>query len=421
MKKLCLAVGIIAVLSAVLAIALAPRAARLSEPEYDGRKLTAWLEDEHDSGIPDIDPASAIRRMGTNAVPFLVQMLQANDSPFKRKCMDLLSRQHWVHFHILYDFQKRSLALQGLGILGPDAKAAIPDLANLLSTGNQDVDTDTVLLALSEIGPDAVPVLGKALTNSNSAVRWHAAQALGSMAVPSSVPWLLAALKHPDPHTRLCAARALARFPRQADVIVPALLNCVDDPDSGVRANVAGSLGNFGGYARPAFPKLLTMVADANETVSDNATYALMHIDLGGTLAAFTNNLESPDVNVRRTTAWALMHFSSNGEPAAPFLVKCLKDPDPAVRKNAAIALSGIASDPDLVVPALMANLSDTNADVREDAAVALRSYGERARAAVPQILKIIEENKGNDVETGAFYDALDAIDPGAAIKLNEK
>jgi HEAT repeat protein len=402
MKKLCLAVGFIAVLSAILVIAVTPRVSRLSEPEYHGRKLTAWLEDSSVRIPPpgwtpilaSDDPATAIREIGTNGVPFLVQMLHAKDSPFKRKCMHLLSRQHWVKFHILYDFQKRNLALRGLAILGPDAKAAIPDLANLVSKNDLPGNLDMAIFVLSQIGPASVPVLVNALNSTNKFVRWPVAQALARVADPSCLSSLLAALKNPDPDTRISVTMALHRFAGQANVIIPALTNCLDDPNDVVRGGVAGALGSFGPDAEPAFPKLLTMVADTNYQVSEPATLALMRIDFDRTLVAFTNNLESPDVKVRRTTAWALMLLKSDGEPAVPFLVKCLKDPDPTVRKNAAVALREIAADPDLVVPTLIANLNDTNAEVREVTAIALRSFGERAKPAVPQILKIIEENK---------------------------
>ena len=350
MKKLCLAISIIAVLSAVLVIAVTPRVARLSEPEYHGRKLTSWLEGLTTlippPGRPVIlaadDPIAAIRAIGTNGVPFMVQLLHATDSPFKRKCINLLTRQHWVKFHILYDFQKRNLALRGLAILGPDAKAAIPDLANLLSKNDLPGNSDMTIFVLSQIGPPAVPVLVNALNSTNKFVRWPAAQALARVADPSCLSNLLAALKNPDPDTRISVTMALHTFAGQANVIIPALTNCLDDPNDVVRGSAANALGSFGGDAEAAFPKLLKMMADTNYQVSDAAALALMHIDFDRTLIAFTNNLESPDVNIRRTTALALMHYNSDGQPAVPFLLKSLKDTDPIVRENAAAALSEI-------------------------------------------------------------------------------
>ena len=259
------------------------------------------------------------------------------------------------------------------------------------------------------------------MTNSNENARYDAAEALGNIAEPSSVPYLLAALKDPDWMIRSRAAEDLRRFPNQADVIVPALINCLDDPDYAFRENVADGLGSYGAAASSAFPKLLKMVASTNDTASKVATMDLAQIDFERTLAAFTNNLNSPDVTVRRTTALALAYFKSYGEPTVPGLVKCLKDPDSEVRENAAVALSEIAADSDLVVPALIKNLSDPDPEVQAATASALGSFGDRAKAAAPQILNIIEESKGDDLRLKVLYKTLSDIDPATAAKLNAK
>lgn len=332
--------------------------------------------------------------------------------------MDLLGRQHWIDFHFHYDFDVRARGMQGLIILGPDAKGAIPALASLLSNL---ADGNTAAFALILIGPSSVPALEIALTNSNEHARYEAAQALGALGEPSSVSNLLMVLKDPDWMTRISVVMALERFPKQANVIVPALTNCLDDPNYEVQGNVARLLGSFGPDAMAAFPKLLEMVVGTNYQVSEAATLALMEIDFDRTVATFTNNLKSPDVNVRRSTAWAARYFQSEGEPAVPFLVKCLKDSDTKVREYAAVALREIAADPDLVVPGLIANLDDPDPEVRDVTAIALGGFGARAKPAVPQILKIIEENKGDELRAEGLYNALRDIDPQAAAKLNGK
>jgi HEAT repeat protein len=419
MKKLWLAVGLIAVLSVLVVIAWVPIAGSPREPEYHGRKLTAWLDDlSASSALTRTNATAAIQQMGTNAVPFLVQMLHAQDSPFRRRYITLLGQQHWVNLHLHYDSVMRVQALRALAILGPDAKAAVPDVADLLKdTG----DGTMAAYTLYRIGSNGIPALQSALTNSNVWTRRHAAMMLGAAGQSSSVSNLLAALKDPDPFTRDGAVMTLRRFPEQANVIVPALANCLDDPDDVFVSNIARTLGTFGTNARLAFPKLLKLVGSSKHHVGEAATLALMRIDSDGTLAAFTNYLESPDVNVRRTTARALTNFQSEGEPAVPFLVKCLKDPDAEVRQNAAVALRDIAEDPDVVVPALIENLSDTNGQVRVVSAIALGSFGDRAKPAVPQILKIIEENTNDELMAEGLYNALSDIDPAAAAKLNGK
>jgi HEAT repeat protein len=104
-----------------------------------------------------------------------------------------------------------------------------------------------------------------------------------------------------------------------------------------------------------------------------------------------------------------------------PALIKCLKDPDNKLKQNAAVALREIAQEPDVVVPALMANLNDPDLKVRSITAIALSGFGEKAKAAVPTILKLLEENKDDELTAGGLYNALAKIDPEAAEKLAGK
>lgn len=285
MKKLWLAVGLIAFLLGLIVIALVENPAGPREPEYRGKKLTAWLVDLGTSWVTRTNATLAIQQMGTNAVPFLVQMLHAKDSPLKLKCMELverqMARQHRFHFHFLYSSQKINYAISGLTILGSDAKGAIPDLVNLLKDGDG-ADGQMAAFVLSRIGPSAVPALEIALTNSDGGVRLRAAEGLRTLGAPGepwSVPQLLGALKDPDPVTRFYVAESLQQFPDQANVIVLALTNCLNDPESTVRVSIMRTLGSFGTNAVPAIPNLLKLAADTNEDISGAATEALEQID----------------------------------------------------------------------------------------------------------------------------------------------
>src|SRR5437667_1360208 len=102
MNKLWRTVGLallgLLVLGAISAVLFQRR-----EPEYQGRKLSAWLEDlRNPSPLTRTNATHAIRRIGTNAMPCLLEMLHSKDSALKVKCMDLVSRQRWVDFHFRY-------------------------------------------------------------------------------------------------------------------------------------------------------------------------------------------------------------------------------------------------------------------------------------------------------------------------------
>jgi len=391
------------------------------EPVYQGRTLTSWLGDLR-SGDPYIttNGVLAIRHMGTNAVPFLVRMLHAKDSKLKVSCINLMARQRRFKVTYRFDFERREDGLRGLGALGPDAKGAIPEITKLLNTGP---DRQMAAYTLSRIGPEAIPALNSALGSTNGSTRGHAAAFLGLQKGQGEnvVPGLLKALKDPDFIVKSKAVRALSRFPEQADVIVPALISRLDDPDETFRENVARGLVSFGDKARPAVPRLVKMVETGDFHEGQAAAQALLRIDREAAIDAFTNDLQSPVVGVRRKTALALMSWKANGVPAIPVLIKCLKDQDNEVKQNAAVALREIGSEPEIVVPALMENLNDPDLKVRSITAIAVCEFGERAKPAVPIIIKLIQENSKDELTASGLFNALARIDPDAADKLGKQ
>jgi hypothetical protein len=74
-----------------------------SEPFYQGKSLSAWLEDyvSTNGWNPNAETDEAVRNMGTNAYPTLFQMLRAKDSPTKAKLIGLLDRQNLVSINIM--------------------------------------------------------------------------------------------------------------------------------------------------------------------------------------------------------------------------------------------------------------------------------------------------------------------------------
>jgi peptidoglycan/xylan/chitin deacetylase (PgdA/CDA1 family) len=244
---------------------------RSTEPEYQGKKLGAWLWELEVS--PDtISPAwkesvQAIRAMGTNALPSLLARLQARDSRLKLRTVG------WVQDTLeldlgdsLAEVQKRR-AIAGFRILGRVAEPAIPQLTALVSAA----DTETAasaLMALAELGgPRTIPPLIAALTNNNSGVNVPAAATLGTLhsRARSAVPALLTALASGDAGLRATAARALGEIGMSAERAVPALSRALADTNGQVRLAAASALGLFGTQAESALPAILALPPEANE------------------------------------------------------------------------------------------------------------------------------------------------------------
>ena len=209
----------------------------------------------------------AIRRIGSAAVPALVQGLENEDAGV------------------------RATAAQALGFLGPAAEGAVPALAKAIEDEYDGV-RHLAVQTLSYIGPAAqaaVPALVKALDDEDmrgSAVYTlllidPAARRIG----PEGVPSLIGALSDIDKRVCCKAARILRSIGPAAKAAVPALKQVLEDTrglghdKEQARAEAAGALGSIGPAAQAALPALMHALDDDDDSsVRFNAALALAKI-----------------------------------------------------------------------------------------------------------------------------------------------
>lgn len=141
---------------------------RASEPEYQGVSLTGWLA----KGSNDREAAAAVRHIGTNSIPFLVQWLSYEPAPWRRQWRNAFQKlPHPVdRLGRLSDKVKglnwqtrNNLALDGFEILAPEAAPAVPELTRIMSQAGSMRLWSQAARALGFIGPDALPSLMLAL------------------------------------------------------------------------------------------------------------------------------------------------------------------------------------------------------------------------------------------------------------------
>ncbi|MBI3876530.1 MAG: HEAT repeat domain-containing protein [Verrucomicrobia bacterium] len=236
------------------------------EPRYEGRPLGDWLTDLNGPDAAKRQKAVAvIRQAGTNALPLLIEMIQARESPAALSAPVPAST-------------RRVQAVKGFLILGDAARPAIPALTNLLSTSSM---PSPVALALSKCGREGVAAVIAALKSDNSRVRAAATEALHVLdgSAKASVPDLLAVLKGADITACIVAARALGSIAESPEIVAPALLAKAEDRDPAVRAAMFTSLGEFGPKAGAAVSALLKFVKDKDAAVRDAACGAVWKID----------------------------------------------------------------------------------------------------------------------------------------------
>jgi hypothetical protein len=218
-----------------------------SEPLYKGKPLMSWLELYSPS--PDRNFAEgfkqaneAVRSLGTNAIPTLLQMLR---------------------------------------MTGPDAVIA----------GERNQQGAMGLQALGQAAESAVPVMIQIYEAklSPSSERWssYALGAIGPVA-REAIPALLRGASNPNPQSRQNSLIALAGMHTEPGLVVAALTNAFRDEDGGVRlwaCNRFGLLGNEALEAQSAaMPALEPLLQDPDPRVrrEANAVHKKIISHVGG-------------------------------------------------------------------------------------------------------------------------------------------
>ena len=189
-----------------------------SESQYKGVPLSTWLNayDPRFFGVQSKDETDeAVRHIGTNAIPTLLEMLRYRDST------TTVSVKKWVTSHdgpwLDYAEIKNSKAAVAFEALGPTAKQAVPELIEIYKSDISRESRCATVFALGCIGPDAqaaIPQLLEAATNTDSGLRCCAVRSLGQIhsRPDATVPILIMAAQDPDRRVHYEATNALAAF-----------------------------------------------------------------------------------------------------------------------------------------------------------------------------------------------------------------
>jgi HEAT repeats len=252
----------------------------LFEPRYQGKKLTAWVEN-----LPPKDPrgdevmtealvktdeanAAAFQYFGMHAVPKALELCHVSDSKFREKLIDWNSawnnahRNHQIHFfEAAAEESAHARSRQIFRILGPVSAPAIPELIELLGHEDSSV-VNTASENLFSIGTNAIPQLITALADGNPQRRSWAAGTLGryKSLAKAALPSLLKCLKDNDYQTRNNAAGAVVEIGADASVAVPALVEALKREKYNSYNRVFSALKNYGTNAQAAVPFLIYLI-----------------------------------------------------------------------------------------------------------------------------------------------------------------
>ncbi len=312
----------------LIAAVLAGIIARDSGLRYDGIPLQRWLRAENRQ--PG-DVSAALAELGTNAIPELIDTLDWHPGPLQ----DLINRSRgserpWLErrlrpWRTVDAVGVQSQAALGLGLLGHEARGAIPTLLGHIAPPGRGGTPYTLYLALLEIAPDD-PNVRRAVVQALGALpdrRWALE---GMLLAPSLVPEALPEIFRsgsadpvvwPEPAT----LRVLARHGSNAAPAIPwvttLLTNVFYGPDA------AETLAAMGAPARAALPQIEVWMS-ANQL--------------------------APPYNL-------LLRLGPAARETEPLLIPYLTHAVPLERLLAAHTLAAIRGDPAAAIPDLLREL----------------------------------------------------------------
>src|SRR5882724_10631308 len=258
------------------------------EPVYHGKRLKAWVADLH----PRVGEAKqqeaelALRAIGTNAVPYLLELLLRREPhllrglrEFSQRTKTFLRKDSELELPWVAAVERDLQLSAAFAALGPSARPAFPALTNLLLRPEK---TSVSATALARIGPDAFGPLTRALESPHAEVRAAAAGALGAMSgdLARIVPALQKALADSDKFVRINAVISLGQIAEtKPEAVLDDLIRGLRDPSPSVKIFAADFLARLGVDARPAVPELVNMAEGLDRLASGKAVSALKQID----------------------------------------------------------------------------------------------------------------------------------------------
>ncbi len=365
-KRLVFALGIASL--CVLTITLAVRLAGASST-YHGHSVKFWVRElAAPEQVRRDEAAAAFRALGSNSVPALAKLLRRQDSFMAQKAWVLapklparLGAFTRRQAGPLDAIAVRTSAARALTLLGPQAQAAVPALAQALHDADMTVRWNAAQ-ALGHLGKAGVPELAAVLTDKDAHVRYCAVSGLGCAnqeAAPLAAPPLFKALTDKDGTVSSWASDGLAKLGTNA---VPFLTNAIANPEPLIRQRAAKVLGSIR-YRPLVVPPLVNLLHDSQPACRTVAAQTLARLGL-------------PDHAMTRA------------------YLEALKDPEAPVRLGAVQGLAQARAQAALIVPGLTACLGDESPAVREAAARALAHFGPQAQSASTNLARLLEDKE---------------------------
>jgi HEAT repeat protein len=336
-----------------------------SQPVYNRRPVSAWLDDwEESSGHTTIPPQReraaeaehAIQQMGTAATPWLAKRIRADNSPRRRVYRFAYDRlpvaiQRWLAPpKPVRDW----FVWKVVNAFGAEAKVAVPQLLQFSTDPNPGIRCEALfdlcritadpkyiglllqwmpqseaIYQLSSDGVEAIPRLELALRSGDAQVRETAVRALAFIGdkAGSTAPVIGRLLRDPAVKVRLAAAEALRQIGPNRRQAIPDLIQAIHDNhnEDAIQERALEVLGMIGPEAMVGAPDLATVIIDTRRGPAIRERAATSLFEINGDTNALALLLASME-QCRRS--WRDPRALTDSVPAdnePPALTRCLR------------------------------------------------------------------------------------------------
>jgi len=263
---------------------------REREPSYQGRKLSEWVEfasqsiwtpsgwQVSDAKLHEIDQArSALRTIGTNALPPALKWIRYDPSPFRQRIVALAKKRFpsRVSRYFTNPEHRAAQAVAVFEALGADARPAIPELTRLARTSSGEKRSYGCIDSLHYIGSEALPNILMLVTNSPPLTRWSAVSQLRYVPNPEpAVPVLAQCLDDKDSRLADKAAETLSSIVGLC-AVTKELTNCMRSLSNQGRVRAIRAIYLAAPTPTDAANALVPYLNDADFSVREASTNAL--------------------------------------------------------------------------------------------------------------------------------------------------
>lgn len=273
---------------AALAVTLLLALPREHEPTAHGKPLSDWVKiysGPYSSTFATpkdmAEGGTAIKQIGTNAIPFLLRWMDYETPPWKATLF-VKSRKlpKWI-----INIRPAKWLFAGPGYppgwsaalsfraLGPTAAPAIHEL-EIRAQRNSPQKRSAALFALSFVGPEAVPAMVRVFSNPDLVADTMAGPSLGNLGTNARplITLLVQYLDHTNAPAAAASAAILGHLWLETDLVIPALMRKLGDPRASVSNSIPLALAELG---YPALVQLTNALSNADPLVRQSANNAI--------------------------------------------------------------------------------------------------------------------------------------------------